>query len=196
MTTIQFYERNAESFTRDTGDVDMSATHDRFLAQLPPSAIILDAGCGSGRDAAAFLERGHRVHAFDASSRMARLAEARIGQHVEVLRFDEFESHDKYDGVWACASLLHVPEDALPDAISRLWQALRPSGVLYVSFKQGKGERSKDGRHFTDATEARLAHWTLRLKALSRIECWQSVDARPSHRQEWLNALLVREAEK
>ena len=81
----------------------------------------------------------------------------------------------------------------LPDTIGRLWRSLRAGGVLYASFKLGEGERVVDGRHFTDATEARLAAWASQLPSVAKSECWLSGDARPTHGQTWLNALLIRE---
>ncbi|MDZ7827751.1 MAG: class I SAM-dependent methyltransferase [Gammaproteobacteria bacterium] len=161
--TLDYYEQYAARFAADTLDVDMSALHDRFLAELL-LAQILDAGCGSGRDSRAFLQRGHVVHAIDASPAMARIASANIGQEVEVLRIEELEASPRYDGIWACASLLHLPEQAIPSALQRLWAALRPGGVLYLSFKHGEGEHQEAGRQFTDATETRLRTWSVELE--------------------------------
>lgn len=190
--TLDYYEQHAARFAADTLDVDMSALHDRFLAGLPPHARILDAGCGSGRDSRAFLERGHRVHAIDASPALARIATANIGQEVEVLRIEHLDANARYNGIWACASLLHLPEGAMPAALQRLWTALEPGGVLYLSFKYGEGDHSEAGRHFTDATEPRLRDWCGALKDLQKIECWLTEDQRPDRPQTWLNALLRR----
>lgn len=110
--TIAYYAQNAARFVLDTADVDMSALHDRFLACVPAGGLILDAGCGSGRDSKAFLARGYGVHAFDASAEIARIASAHIGQLVEVASFDGFSDARSFDGIWACASLLHVAEHA------------------------------------------------------------------------------------
>jgi SAM-dependent methyltransferase len=190
--TLDYYEQHAARFAADTLDVDMSALHERFLAGLPPLARILDAGCGSGRDSRAFLQRGHRVHAIDASPALARIATANIGQQVEVLHIEDLDAKACYEGIWACASLLHLPEAAMPDALRRLWTALKPGGVLYVSFKYGDREYAEAGRHFTDATEPRLRDWCRELKDLQAIECWLTEDQRPGRSQTWLNALLHR----
>src|SRR5262245_38138423 len=153
--TIAYYERHADSFVSATVSVDIASLHNKFLALVPEGGLILDAGCGSGRDSKVFLERGFRVRAFDASTQIAARASGLIGTPVTVLRFEDFEECDCFDAIWACASLLHVPEVHLPTCIGNLWAGLKPFGVFYLSFKLGHGERAVDGRHFTDATEER-----------------------------------------
>lgn len=170
----------------------MSELHERFLRHVPAGGLLLDAGCGSGRDSKAFLAQGFRVHAFDAAPELAALAGQWIGQRVEVLSFDEFDRPPCYDGVWACASLLHVSQDRMPQVLSRLWTALKPGGVFYLSFKLGDGERTHNGRHFTDATPPRLGEWTAQLPQLAEMTCWVTQDRRPGRDEQWLNALLHR----
>ena len=111
--------------------------------------------------------RGYRVVAFDASSEIANLAAQHTNHPVTVRTFLEVAEEASYDGIWACASLLHVPETDLSDAFFRLWRALKPDGVIYVSFKHGDGERHDGNRHFTDATEPRLRSW---LQGLAEVE--------------------------
>jgi 2-polyprenyl-3-methyl-5-hydroxy-6-metoxy-1,4-benzoquinol methylase len=137
--TIGYYDRNAVRFAADTADLDMSALYERFLQHLPPGGRILDAGCGVGRDALAFAERGYSVTAFDASAEMVRLARERVGSRAEVLhmRFEDVASQEEFDGIWACASLLHVPAADFPSVAARLAWALRPRGAWYMSFKLG-----------------------------------------------------------
>ncbi|HRQ48738.1 MAG TPA: DEAD/DEAH box helicase family protein, partial [Rhodocyclaceae bacterium] len=190
--TDDYYDRNASRFVADTADVDMSELHARFLAFVPDGGLILDAGCGSGRDSKAFLEHGYRVRAFDASAEVALLASSLIGQSVETLTFDDLTDVACYDGVWACASLLHLREDAIPGALSRLWAALKPGGVSYLSFKLGECERTDQGRHFTDATEPRLRKWLDGLSDIETVECWITHDRRPDRNERWLNALIHR----
>ncbi|WP_068805707.1 DUF3427 domain-containing protein [Thauera phenolivorans] len=192
--TVRYYDSNAARFVEGTLHVDMSALQERFLAQVPAGGLILDAGCGSGRDSKAFLDAGFRVRAFDASAELARRAEALIGQAVEVRHFQDVGEHACYDGIWACASLLHVAEAELPATLARLWASLKPSGVFYLSFKHGEGERSDGERHFTDATAQRLAQWSSGLPELEALECWITQDQRPERSEQWLNALLRRGA--
>jgi superfamily II DNA or RNA helicase/SAM-dependent methyltransferase len=192
--TVGYYNRNAARYVAETVGVDLSALRERFLAQIPTGGFILDAGCGSGRDSLAFLQQGYRVRAFDAAPEIARLAAEGIGQPVQVQRFDELDERAAYDGVWACASLLHLPPAELPDALHRLWAALKPDGVLYLSLKHGDGERvDAEGRHFTDATEARLRDWLAALPEVAGIDCWLTPDHRPDRPDTWLNALMRRD---
>jgi SAM-dependent methyltransferase len=191
-----YYQQNAQRFYDDTVNVDMSALYEPFLAHLKPGARILDAGCGSGRDTRVFSDLGFEVEAFDASAELAERARQLTGRQVEVMRFQEMTAVEKYDGIWCCASLLHVPEKALPEVMALLARALKPGGVWYLSFKYGQGEREKDGRVFTDMNEAGLQI----LAASSGIkvdivDIWKTGDLRAERDSEiWLNILLLRRA--
>ena len=159
-STLAFYEANAEVYAAQTWDLDLVDLYEWFLAHVPHGGEVLDAGSGSGRDTAAFLRRGYRVTAFDASARhdrphddywsarLAALSSEATGQPTHVLRFDEVSWRRQFDGVWAIASLLHVPEAELPDALNRLAQALKPGGVLFATFQEGMGTNVRDGRFY------------------------------------------------
>lgn len=191
-TTTRYYTENAGAFFADTVAVAMDPLYARFLTHIPPGGHILDAGCGSGRDTLAFLQKGYRVTAFDASPSLADLAERHTGQPVQVLRFLDLEWNREFDGIWACASLLHVPVGDLPDALGRLALALRHRGILYASFKHGRGERTHQGRRFTDLDEAGLQTLLGQVPGLTELETWISEDLRPARAAErWLNTLLA-----
>ncbi|WP_462330101.1 class I SAM-dependent methyltransferase [Thiohalocapsa halophila] len=97
---------------------------------------------------------------------------------------------DAFDGIWACASLLHVPAAELPDAMQRLCRALKPGGVIYASFKYGSGEREHHGRRFTDLDEPGLSALLRRVPGLAEAETWTTADLRPGREAErWLNRL-------
>ena len=186
------YAQNARSFFDNTVDVDMASLHEAFLSKLAPDASILDAGCGSGRDARAFVQRGYDVTAFDASAPLARLASEHCGLDVAVRTFSEVSEISAYDGVWSCASLLHVPVVDLADALDKLWRSLRPGGCFYLSFKLGDGERVHDGRHFTDANEETLRAWLAPLPEVSSVQTWITEDRRLERSEQWINALAMR----
>lgn len=189
-----YYEKHAEQFYADTVAVDMGPLYQHFLKHVPAGQRILDAGCGSGRDALAFQQLGYSVSAFDASSALASKANQFLKQPVEVLTFEQFAAPPSFAGIWACASLLHVPAADLPDTFSRLWAALLPGGVLYCSFKYGDAERDKDGRHFTDANEQRVQLWTRHLAGCVRQKSWVTEDQRPGRVEQWFNLLLFKAA--
>lgn len=190
---MAYYHAHADPFFADTYRVDMAPLYAHFLPHLPPNALILDAGCGSGRDSRAFLAQGHRVVAFDACEALVHRAREYTGLAVRHHDFFSVNETAGYDGIWACASLLHVLEKDMPECLHRLWQALKPGGVFYLSFKHGEGERLQQGRHFTDATPSRLAQWLQALSDVASSETWITEDARPDRHERWLNALLKRE---
>jgi len=156
LSNEEYYRQNAQRFFTDTASVDMSALYPPFIDCLPPGARILDAGCGSGRDVKAFSEMGFAVEAFDASAELVALARQLSGKPVAQMRFQDVDVVERYDGIWCCASLLHVSEAELPGVMTKLAIALKPGGVGYLSFKHGHGEREKDGRRFTDMDVAGL----------------------------------------
>lgn len=193
LETINYYNQNATDFAAETDDIDITALYAEFLPLLKAASHILDAGCGSGRDADYFKQQGFTVSAFDASAELARLASARLQQAVAVQRFEQLNEHGKYDGIWCCASLLHIANANLASVFGRLQQALKPSGVLYASFKYGDTERQDHGRHFTDMNEARLTAIINDVNGLTLNKMWLTQDQRPARSHEtWLNALLFR----
>jgi SAM-dependent methyltransferase len=190
-----FYEANAEMFILNTRNVDMSEFQNRFLAALPVvegrRARILDAGSGSGRDARAFQLLGYDVEAFDASLAMVEATRKYAGVVTQCMRFEDFTWDHPFEGIWACASLLHVAEQQLPNVIDKLAASLTPGGVLFLSFKLGAGERLKDGRRFTDMDADRLTTLLKGCNELSLPEIWLSSDGRRERASEtWVNALV------
>lgn len=186
--TNEYYERHAASFAERTRLLDMSALRDRFTALLPPGGRILDAGCGSGRDALAFREAGFDVCAIDGSAQMCAQAEA-AGIRACCLTFDEVCGEGLYDGIWASASLLHVPRENLPAVLRRFHRALRPGGVLYASFKKGSGEERRDGRLFADYTGSEICR-LIASGGLFRAEAFETADVRPEQAgRPWVNVM-------
>ncbi|MES2899507.1 MAG: class I SAM-dependent methyltransferase [Pseudomonadota bacterium] len=189
--TLRYYEANADTFFDQTVDVDMSPLYARFLGHVPLGAHIVDAGCGSGRDAKAFMARGYQVTAFDASAALAERASALLGIPVPCRSFADITEVDVYDGVWACASLLHVPQHELLGTLQALSAALRRGGTLYASFKEGTAERSDlTGRHFTDMTAERLHALFAGVPQLALVERWSTSDRRGDRPEQiWWNVL-------
>ena len=191
--TIGFYDQNAEDFFNRSVDADMARGHADFTALVPPGGRILDAGCGSGRDSLAFAKLGFQVTPIEASAKLAALAVAHTGLPVEVMTFDEVAWREAFDGVWACASLLHVPRAGLPAAVTRLREALVPGGILWMSFKYGAEERYANGRHFTDLDEAGAGLLIEAAGGLELISLTVSDDAREDRPgEQWLSVLCRR----
>jgi SAM-dependent methyltransferase len=190
--SIEFYQQNADEFFIGTVNVDMSNIYQHFTKSLPANALILDAGCGSGRDTKAFLSMGYKVEAFDASSEMVTRACMHTGIDVKLGCFANVTDVNKYDAIWCCASLLHMPENELPEVLNKLATALKPVGIWYTSFKYGDSQREKDGRLFTDVNEDRLAALVHLLPDITVRLTWITVDNRPDRNEQWLNAILVK----
>lgn len=190
--TARYYRQFADEFFDSTVGVDMSPIRERFAALLVAGARVLDAGCGSGRDAKAFAQDGFRVSAFDASPELASRASTHCGFAVEVRSFRDVDEVNAYDGIWCCASLLHVAPEEMPGVVSRLWAALAPGGVLYASFKRGTGTRLHGGRHFTDADESQVAEWLAALPELAQSDIWVTEDQRPDRMEKWTNVLATK----
>jgi SAM-dependent methyltransferase len=114
---------------------------------LKPGARIWEARSGLGRDIKIFLQKGHEVEAFNSSIQMVRLNSDYIGHMTRFLKFGDMDYVDEFDGIRACASLLHVSREELPDVFRRLERALKKGGVLYASFKVGS-DYSENGRDF------------------------------------------------
>ncbi|WP_415886606.1 class I SAM-dependent methyltransferase [Neptuniibacter sp. QD37_6] len=188
--STEYYEQNAQDFFEGTVDVDMSELYERFLPLVPEGGSILDAGCGSGRDALAFKKQGYKVTAFDASKTLCKLASELLGQTVDCMRFNEMSRQGEFDAVWACASLLHVPRTELPDSISALIGSLKPGGVMYCSFKLGDTECERDGRFFTDMTDSSFRSLMGNVNPEAEVETWNTKDQRPDRDESWLNALV------
>ena len=185
--TLGYYNENAAAFVDSTLDVSMNEIYREFIPHLVQGSHILDAGCGSGRDALYFQRLGYRVTAFDASEAVAALARRKTGLPIACRTFYDVDECNVYDGIWACASLLHLPETEIPGVLERLWLALKPGGVMYASFKVGDGERESGGRHFTDADEEKATRWFELVDGIVELTLWRTQDQRPDRHEQWLN---------
>ncbi|WP_353892406.1 class I SAM-dependent methyltransferase [Proteinivorax hydrogeniformans] len=192
--TIDYYNQRAEEFSSETLNIDFENQRNMFLKNLKSGAHILDLGCGAGRDSKAFLEKCYKVTAMDGSKKMCEIASKNIGQRVICKNFHELDEKDKFDDIWANASLLHVPSVELYDIFKKLSLALKSGGCLYVSFKYGEFEGvrdSCDGRYFTDFTEENLRWMLSSFSELNFLEIKTTRDLRANKEGEkWLNAVI------
>lgn len=189
--TLDYYNVNAQAFAAGTVSVDFEDTQNRFLERLEPGAFILDFGCGSGRDTKYFLERGYRVDAVDGSEELCRFASAYTGTVVRRMLFQELDELDKYDGIWACSSILHLPKWELKAVFEKMIDALKEEGYIYTSFKHGDFEGERNGRYFTDFTIDTFTEFIQDIYGLKIVDYWITGDVRPGRGEEkWLNLLL------
>lgn len=189
--TLTYYNNCADEFYRNTVTVEFTAMQERFLEKLEKGSYILDFGCGSGRDTKYFLEQGYYVEATDGSVELCKRASQYTGIQVKQMLFEELSVVDKYDGIWACSSILHLPIDKLEKVMPKMVTALKKNGIIYTSFKYGTFSGERNGRFFTDMTESTFADLLQRVGGLSVEEQWVSSDVRPGRSEEkWLNLIL------
>lgn len=191
--TLEYYDRNAAEFINSTVGVDMSAMYDPFLRQIPNHGRILDVGCGSGRDSLAFIQLGYDVVSIDGSGTMVEATSNLTGRPAVLMRFDEIDFDSEFDGIWACASLLHVPRLHFSGVLQTLERALRPGGILFVSVKRGTQEYWRNGRFFSDYDESSVLKGISSGSGLEVLKLWTTRDARPERQSEhWTNVLAQR----
>ncbi len=189
--TLDYYNQNALQFIESTINVDFCFTQNKFLNELKDGAIILDFGCGSGRDTKYFMDKGYKVTAIDGSIELCNYASEYTGIAVKHMMFDELDEIDSYDGVWACSSILHLPYDELKKVMNKIFIALKEKGILYTSFKYGEAAGERDGRYFTNMTERLLQKFLDEIQCFELVEYWVTGDVRPRREDEkWLNVLL------
>ena len=188
--TLSYYNTNTSSFVESTQSVQMTEAWNRFTSKLAPSSLILDFGCGSGRDTKYFLQKGFAVDATDGSSELCAAASKFTGITVKQVLFQDWKSEAKYNGIWACSSILHLNKTELKQVIGNIRDALLPSGIFYTSFKYGNFEGERNGRYFTDLTEASFAELINEVSGFEIIEEWITSDVRPGREEEkWLNVI-------
>ncbi len=154
--TLTFYAAEAPDYAA-SGPGGIGRHLEGFLERLAPGASILELGCGSGRDAAYMESRGFAVEPTDGVPEMAAQAEARLGRAVRVMRFEELSAIERYDGVVAAYSLLHVPRDGLTDVLAKIWRALKPGGWHIATYKTCSAEgRDRLGRYYNYPSDSEL----------------------------------------
>ena len=193
--TLNYYNSKAATFVSDTVNVFFTSLQDILLELIPPHGTILDFGCGSGRDTKYFLSKGYSVDAIDGSEELCKIASEFTGIPVKHMLFAELDETEKYDGIWACASILHVEKDKLPDILEKMTNALKIDGVIYASFKYGEFEGEKNGRYFTYLTEESFKEVVKNISHISIEKIWITGDVREGRGEEqWLNILLRKQA--
>ena len=188
---LNYYNSNAAVFSETTKNVDFSEVQQIFTKHLSPDASILDFGCGSGRDTKYFLNNGYHVTATDGSGVICKMATDYTGIKVKQMLFEELDDRNQYDGIWACASVLHLSREKLPNIFHKMHQALKTNGIIYTSFKYGTFEGERNGRYFTDFTEVMFEKFAKQISGLQIEKMWITGDVREGRGDErWLNILL------
>lgn len=200
--SIDYYNQNAEKFIKDTINVDMGQLYEGFEKYLNHGDTILDIGCGSGRDSQYFMEKGYEVYAHDGSPAMVEQTHKLIGDQVALATFEAFDPvacfHKKitFNGLWACASLLHVQEEEMVDILNRYLSFLAKNGIFFMSFKRRASNYEKDGRIFTNYTKEKLENLLEKLGPIRIVEYHETVDVRQGREEEgWISVIIKKESE-
>ena len=191
MDSIDYYNRYAVPYYEETVDASMEEVMKPFvelLSEESENAEVLDLGCGSGRDTLLLEEYGFYVTPMDGSEEMCKLAEVNTDKEVLQMTYDEMEFDDVFDGIWACASLIHLTEDEMRKVMKKLVQALKENGVLYFSVHKGDRDGIYHGRYFHDYNRRELQ--SLMEEYPELVDIWTTQDVRSEKSDKlWLNVL-------
>ena len=187
---IDYYNRYAVPYYEETVGVSMEEVMESFLELLPENAEVLDLGCGSGRDTVLLEENGCYVTPLDGSKEMCKLAEVNTDKEVLLMRYEEMNFDEVFEGVWACAALVHLPLDEMKDTLQKIVQALKPEGILYFSVHKGDRDGIYGGRYFRDYSKKELTNLLDGIPELELLELWTTTDVRTNRPdRKWLNVL-------
>lgn len=183
--TLSWYNKNAFEYVASTKD---SLVHDalrEFLQRVKKDGLILDFGCGSGRDSRYFLDLGYSVVSTDGSPFMAREAKRVFDIDVRVSSFLSLKEEEAYDGVWAQASILHLREDELKEVLVLIERALKDGGIFYSSFRKGIKDGEEGERYYTNMTLERYK--SLLPSGLVLVKAWEGRDVRKGVDKTWIS---------
>jgi len=194
--TIAHYDDNAPGFWEGTKDHDVSQNVEALLRHIDgtPPFTILDLGCGPGRDLLTFRALGHEPVGLDGAARFVEMARTHAGcevLHQDFLALDLPEG--RFHGIFANASLFHVPSAELPRVLGELRAALRPRGVLFASNPRGHGEEGMRGERY--GTYHDLEGWRRALTAagFEELDHYYRPPGLPRAEQPWLASLWRRD---
>jgi len=185
----KYYTENADGFISNTMNCDMSVQYAFFEKHLNNAKTIMDLGFGSGRDSLYFMSKGYDVYSIDPTKEFCDRAINLGLKHVYNIYAQDMDFEDMFGGIWACASLLHVPSSDLNDVFKKCAKSLKKNGIMYASFKLGNFEGERKGRYFLDLDEESLNVY-LSNTGLSVKEKTISIDVRPDREEKWLNVIL------
>ena len=189
--TLDYYNKQAKNFTNDTQTINFSTLQNEFCSYIPKNSHILDLGCGAGRDSKAFIDAGYKVTAMDGSEELCKVASQFIGQDVICSTFQEYKTKEMFDGIWACASLLHLAPNDIVSVMNKLSNNLKDSGCFYASFKYGDFSGVRNGRFFQNMTEEDFNKLLSKMPSYKTISSSVTSDIRPGRENEkWLNIFL------
>ena len=193
--TLDHYHERAVAFWEGTRHHDVEQNIEALLRHIraaPPFGI-LDFGCGPGRDLQAFALRGHRVVGVDGAPALAEMARSHGGCEVWQQDFLRLELPDAcFDGVFANASLFHVPRQELPRVLRQLHATLKPDGVLFSSNPRGDNQESINGERYGAYYDLETWRDYLTAAGFIELEHYYRPAGLPREQQPWLASVWRR----
>lgn len=186
-----YYESNAERYAAETLSADMSEQYQRFLPLLKDGVKLLDVGSGSGRDACYFQKQGYQVTALEPSKNLCREIRKVFSGEIMCSDIQNYQPAERYDGIWACASLIHLQEEEVLQFFEKIDQYLADNGIIYISGKNGISTgKVEDGRFFLEFTEQLVEKILTVNKQLKLEQLWYTEDVSGRRGFRWLNVVL------
>ena len=192
--TIGYYNTNAEEYFNSTLQADVELLYTEFRKHIPDRGRIMDLGCGSGRDVKWFRDHGYDARGLDASEKLVQIAQKRFDIPVEVGCIEDWVSEEPIDGIWCCASLMHLTVSEAEKFVSNLSHNLKSGGAIFVSVKTGiETGYDSAGRYLKDYTEHDICTLLGNAKGVHIKKVWYTNDSLNRSDFKWLNVIAVRE---
>lgn len=186
--TNKFYNTNAKNFFENTINASMKEQYGKFEKYLSTNSSILEIGSGSGRDAFYFRNKGYNIFPTDISEELIKLAKEKLNIKIHNVNVLDLDFNNKFDSIWACASLLHINSNDLFNAFKKLNHSMKKGGHMYASFKYGTFEGERNGRFFNDMNESKILPFIQNLFEIEEI--YITEDVRPDRSEKWLNIII------
>lgn len=183
-----YYDTHAEEYFNQTRNVDMTNAYTRFIQRLPKNASIIDLGAGSGRDLLFFRNNGFYIEGIDSSEQLCELARYFSNCNVKCCSIQAWYPKEKYTGIWANASLLHLTEQELLLFWKRVPDILIENGLIYFSMKKGIMTGFDNmGRYFTDFSDRLEVAMFELVPNMVVVDSWESMDQLQRTDFKWVN---------
>lgn len=171
-STIKYYNDNSENYYDETMFINMSKIYNKFRHYLKTGASILDVGCGVGRDTRYFIQYGYKVYSIDASQEMVRICNKYPFAFCKKMDMTELNFYEKFDAVWANASLLHIDKNNFESTFQKLINATKSNGIIFFSIKELDNRKEQDKRHYEFYKKEEIFNKLQKFKEIHLIETW------------------------